>query len=253
MIGRIIIGAAALSLVIALVLGCSSNSPSAPPVNTGPTLSVNDVAQNEDISPMKFVVTLSAASTSNVIFSYATQNVTAIAGADYVAVSGTDTIVAGDTKDTINVAIIDDDILEQADTFNLNLSNASGATIQDGLGVGTINLNDGATTGVSFINEVKPILEANCALTGCHVNATRAGGFTMQNASGIVASDTVRWAVGNNGRIVIFFQAAQSNLYLKTTDTPPFGSRMPANGPPYLDLTQQAKIRDWIAQGAPNN
>jgi hypothetical protein len=42
-------------------------------------------------------------------------------------------------------------------------------------------------------------------------------------------------------------------LYLRTTAIPPFGlGRMP-NTPPYLSLSQQALIKDWIDQGAHDN
>jgi hypothetical protein len=35
--------------------------------------------------------------------------------------------------------------------------------------------------------------------------------------------------------------------------TPPFGSRMPYNGPPFYSPEDRAVLRDWIAEGARNN
>jgi hypothetical protein len=72
---------------------------------------------------------------------YATANGTAIAGADYSSVSGTLTFTSGITSQTITVNVIGDTLLEQNDTFFVNLTNAVNATIADTQGVGTL-LND---------------------------------------------------------------------------------------------------------------
>jgi hypothetical protein len=39
----------------------------------------------------------------------------------------------------------------------------------------------------------------------------------------------------------------------KLESTPPFGSRMPLDGPPYLEDAEVLLIRDWIAEGALDN
>jgi hypothetical protein len=39
-------------------------------------------------------------------------------------------------------------------------------------------------------------------------------------------------------------------LLQKIAEGPPFGSRMPLDGPPYLDEERQAVLADWIAEGA---
>lgn len=44
-----------------------------------------------------------------------------------------------------------------------------------------------------------------------------------------------------------------SMLYLKVTEAPPFGGRMPRNGPPFLSDAQIRLIHDWIAEGANDN
>lgn len=67
---------------------------------------------------------------------------TAAAGGDYVTTSGTLTIAAGSTTGTIGVTVNGDTTVEPSETFTVNLSNASGATISDGQGVGTISNDD---------------------------------------------------------------------------------------------------------------
>ena len=78
----------------------------------------------------------------DVSFNFASSDVTATAGSDYTAVSGSSTISAGATSTTIDVSITDDVLDELAETFEVNLTNPSNATIADGTGVGTITDND---------------------------------------------------------------------------------------------------------------
>ena len=89
-----------------------------------------------------FTVTLSAASASSVTVSYATANGTATAGSDYVAASGTLTFAAGETSKPIPVTVNGDTTVESNETFTVNLSGATGATIADAQGVGTITNDD---------------------------------------------------------------------------------------------------------------
>ncbi|EDX75702.1 Glycosyl hydrolase family 9 [Coleofasciculus chthonoplastes PCC 7420] len=108
-------------------------------------LSINDVSVTEGDSGTKnatFTVNLSAASTQTVSVNYATANDTAIAGSDYTAKSGTLSFNPGQTSKTFSVPILGDTTVEGNETFKVNLSQASNATIGDGQGVGTILNND---------------------------------------------------------------------------------------------------------------
>jgi ELWxxDGT repeat protein len=106
-----------------------------------PTLSIRDVTVTEGNAGTRaatFTVTLSAPSAQPVTVQYATANGTATAGSDYQARSGTLTIPAGQTTGTITVPVIGDRLGEPDETFLVNLSGATGATIADGQAVGTI-------------------------------------------------------------------------------------------------------------------
>jgi len=70
-------------------------------------------------------VTLSNPSVQSITVDYATSNVTATAGSDYTATSGTLTIPAGATSGTINVPVSGDTTIEPDETFSLTLSNPS--------------------------------------------------------------------------------------------------------------------------------
>ncbi len=85
-----------------------------------------------------FTVTLSSASTQPVTVAYATANGTATAGSDYQSASGTLTFAPGETSKTITVLVNGDRLPEPNETFVVNLSGATNATIADGQGVGTI-------------------------------------------------------------------------------------------------------------------
>jgi len=115
------------------------------PAPVVPTLAINDASITEGdsgTSQMTFTVKLSQAASGPVTVNYATANGTAIAGSDYTAASGTLTFAAGETSKTIAVAIAGDTVVEPNETFTVNLSAPSGATIAHASATGTIVDND---------------------------------------------------------------------------------------------------------------
>jgi Calx-beta domain len=111
----------------------------------GPSLSIGDVSVTEGdtgTTQASFPVTLSAAASGTVTVSWATANGTATAGSDYTAASGTITFNAGETAKTAVVNVLGDSVDEPDETFMVNLSSPSGATIADGQATGTILDND---------------------------------------------------------------------------------------------------------------
>jgi hypothetical protein len=107
-----------------------------------PSLSVTDASRTEGNVDLSFTVRLSTASGRDVAVNYATADGSARAGQDYNATSGTLTIAAGATTGTIRVRAREDALDEPSETLRLNLGNASGATISDGTGTGTITDDD---------------------------------------------------------------------------------------------------------------
>jgi Calx-beta domain len=97
--------------------------------------------RNGGTSNVTVAVTLSSSSSQAVTVHYSTANGTAKAKEDYTATSGTLTFQPGETSRTISVSIKGDRKREANETFSVNLSNAVGATIADGVATGTI-LND---------------------------------------------------------------------------------------------------------------
>jgi hypothetical protein len=110
-----------------------------------PSLSIGDVTVAEGHGGTKaatFTVALSTAVASPVTVGFATVNGTATAGSDYVAASGTLTFAAGETSKPLPVTVIGDTTVEPTETFTVDLSGATGATVADPQGVGTIANDD---------------------------------------------------------------------------------------------------------------
>lgn len=91
----------------------------------------------EDDGVVRFPITLSEPATQPVTISYATSDDTAVAGEDYVADEGEVVIPAGQLAGTIAITLIDDDEVEQRETFHLSVD-ALGARLGSDSVVGTI-------------------------------------------------------------------------------------------------------------------
>jgi ELWxxDGT repeat protein len=105
-----------------------------------PSVSIGDATVTEGHAGTRsatFTVTLSAASDQPVTVTYATADGTA-AGSDYQAASGALTFAPGATSKTVTVLVNGDRSGEPNETFVVNLSSPTNATITDGQGVGTI-------------------------------------------------------------------------------------------------------------------
>jgi hypothetical protein len=111
-----------------------------------PSLTVDDVSiaeGNSDTATLDFTVSLSAVSGQTVTVNYTTADHTATtADGDYTASSGTLTFTPGDTTKTVSILVNGDGIYEDTETFYLNLSGATNATIADSQGVGTLTNDD---------------------------------------------------------------------------------------------------------------
>lgn len=113
--------------------------------NYVPALSINDVTVTEGnagTTNATFTVSLSASSSQQVTVNFATANDTAIQPGDYTSNSGTLTFASGETTKSVTVTVNGDTLEEADETFFVNLSGATNATISDNQGVGTITNDD---------------------------------------------------------------------------------------------------------------
>jgi hypothetical protein len=91
-----------------------------------------------------FTVRLSAPSGRTVTINFATADGTAVAGIDYTTTTGTVTFLPGQTTQTITVPVLGDTLDEANETFVVNLTNPTNATVSGAQGTVTI-LDDEAT------------------------------------------------------------------------------------------------------------
>ena len=112
--------------------------------NATPTISISGPAPiEENATNASYSVSLSGASSSTVTVNYATANGTAAAGLDYEASERPAFLGAGNTDSKSIVVPINEDTLDEFDeTFTVNLSSASGATITTGAATTTITDDD---------------------------------------------------------------------------------------------------------------
>jgi len=140
---------------------------------TFPSLSINDVTVTEgNVGNVNatFTVSLSAPSSQVVTVSYSTADGTAAAGSDYVSASGIVSFPIGITTQPVTISVIGDAATESNETFFVNLSNSTNATIADAQGQGTINDDDAVTitlnpTDDAYVNANQPTSNFGTATT----------------------------------------------------------------------------------------
>lgn len=95
----------------------------------------------------------------------------------------------------------------------------------------------GLPTNVSLKNDVTPILEANCSITGCH---DAAGSHTPSLTAENVYSSLI------NGNYVNVIEPEKSKIYVEMNE-----GGMPPSGK--LGTNDLKIILGWITEGAQNN
>ncbi|WP_295006694.1 Calx-beta domain-containing protein, partial [uncultured Dechloromonas sp.] len=172
----------------------------APVVGTGtitdndgtPTLSIaGPDLVNEAVGTVTYTVTLSNPSASSVSVSYSTANGTALAGSDYTANSGILTFAPGETTKTITVAVTNDTVFEGNETYVVNLTSPSNATIATG-SVSTTIADYG--TGLGGNNDDRPTLAVNSV---SHPESDPYAVFTVSLSNASAAPTTVSLSLAN--------------------------------------------------------
>ena len=179
--------------------------------DAAPTISINDVTSAETAGVKNLVATISAASQRVISVNYATSNLTATAGADYTAGTGTVTFSPGDTTKNVPVAVLADVIDEQDETVKVTLSNPVNVTLNDSEGILTITDNDNAPT-ISIADTTIPNENAVVRTTAVTLSAASEKTVTVQYATAngtatatndyISATGTLSFAPGDTSKTV---------------------------------------------------
>ena len=118
------------------------------------------------------------------------------------------------------------------------------------------NVDSDPATSVSFSQDVQPILtgQTNSPGCGCHLPTApdpiglEETGLDLSSYEGLVAG-----GVNSLSGVIVPGSPCDSLLWQKVSPGPPFGARMPFNGPPFLDAPTRQLLADWIAEGARDN
>lgn len=192
-------------------------------IPSGPKFSISNASLaegNTSYSTMNFTVTLSEAANASV--QYATADRTATAGSDYNATNGTLTFtVDGNTTKTISVPIKSDTVVENNETFTVNLSNATNAYISTGTATGTIINDDKGYCGTNALsngfhvvnpfNDINKSIEIFCYNDRDFIalpNKNSSNNFVFN--SNALGSSNYYTEASNNG---VPFQAIEINAY----------------------------------------
>ena len=182
--------------------------------NQGSVLAVAGAEVAESAGAAAFVVSLSPSSLQTVTVAYATADVTAVEGPDYTGDAGTLTFTPGATARTIAVAVNDDELAEDKESFRLELSEAWNATLAGSVAklsaAGTITDDDAApviTSGTAFT-----VAEGATAIPNGQLSATdddhAAGELTWSIPAGTAGgADRARFELTSGG--VLSLRAAQ--------------------------------------------
>lgn len=152
-------------------------------------ISISDVTVLENAGTAVLTISINKTTINNVSVNYATSNGTAIAGTNYTTTSGTATINAGSTSTTISVPILDTaGVCEGNRTFNVDLTAAVNGTIQDNLGLGTIQEDDLPAVSVGNVTVKEGFIAAVPVSLNqaCNMNVTVS--YTMADGTATAAS-----------------------------------------------------------------
>ena len=151
---------------------------------------------NSGTNSLIFRVSLSAAKTTEARVNFATSNGTATAGSDYTATSGTLIFAPGEVLKTITVPISTDTVIESNETFNLTLSNATGASLATTILVGGIADDDAPGGSVPVVPMPPTISISGTGVTEGN-SGTKSLPVTVSLSATSTSNVTVNYATEN--------------------------------------------------------
>jgi hypothetical protein len=184
--GRFAARAIGTATIVAIAtLGIPTPASAGPPTGKVYVNNVSVVEGNTGTRNALFTIALSPAR-GTISVNWATSSGTAISGIDFVASSGIVSVSKTTPAVQVAVPVIGDALNEANETFNVTLSNASGGTIGNAVGVGTITDDDAAPT--ISVDDVA-VAEGN--------SGTTAAAFTVTLSAPSGRTVTVAYATAN--------------------------------------------------------
>jgi serralysin len=196
--------------------------------NSTPLIKINNVAKKEGGSGVSttftFTVSLSNSSTKTVTVNYATASGTASSSSDYTSKTGTLTFTPGQTSKTISVTVKGDTSFEPDESFFVNLSSATNATIGDSQALATIQNDDStSSTSVSVITDPTDSTKTALRIIGTNnsdtidvINTT-----TSQGKSKVTINGSNKGTFSFTGGIFVYGQDGNDKITINSNITRP--------------------------------
>jgi hypothetical protein len=181
-----------------------------------PSVTISDVEEVEGDSGTTsyvFSVQLSDALSTDVTMDYSSSDLTAIAGIDYEAKTGTLVIPAGSLVGTITINGYGDTTVENDEQFKVLLSNiSSNAVLQNDTGIGTIKTDDFLATTITSTDT--SVIEGNRGTNGMNFTLTRSGNLDVTSSVFVYTDDTngtaTEWDDYRGGYGTVTFQPGET-------------------------------------------
>ncbi|WP_198000435.1 Calx-beta domain-containing protein [Gimesia alba] len=178
-----------------------------------PSLSINDVVINEDAGTATVTVSLNQALSSALTVDFTTANDSAASPSDYQALSGTLTFNPGETSKSINISIIDSDVVEPNEIFLINLTNPQSSeyqiTLSDSQSVVTIQDDDQSTISINDVTINENMETATLTVSLDHeveapisINYSTADGSALSSSDYQSTSGILAFAPGETSKTV---------------------------------------------------
>lgn len=119
-----------------------------------------------------------------------------------------------------------------------------------------LNIDSAPTVEVSYAVDLLPIIQRDRMRAGCNCHdpsATDPQGFNLVQLDLTNVQSLLNGGANGGARDVVPGDPCGSFLIQKISGAPPFGSRMPLSGPPYLSDAERQLFHDWILEGARDN
>ncbi len=97
------------------------------------------------------------------------------------------------------------------------------------------------SSNVSYSKYIQPVFNLKCANSGCHDDATSAGGYSLTTWAG--ATNPLYVSKGN----------ANTSTLVQSVEGLSGANPMPPVGYPVLTQNQIQGVKTWVAEGAKNN
>lgn len=176
---------------------------------------ISFVEGNSGLSQMPFTVRLSTPATTVVTAIYATTDITATAGSDYIATSGTLTFLPGEVTKTFSVPIIGDTRFEGFENFFVSLTNATGALLDPNGGTGVFANIENDDTLEDPVDRLSIIgTDGNDRLVGTRDNDNIKALAGNDSVSGLAGNDTINGGAGSD---VVLYADTLANYTLTRT------------------------------------